>query len=209
MRRQTAIFLYDVDSGHAITYGLVRPGEILVNETLHLLVDGKTVREGGDELAPGPVLPEGALQGIELPEKRPTWLQVEDKVIEVRVTPKDLSLRQFAWYRADIESDREIEAIGVFSEDHDDGRVLRDAPDAFRTIEEGVFRAYCYGSDGDTYDTQRDAYRKAVDEQIARVSGIYNPADSLRGTEDRGDRPLRCQSDRHRAGRNESDHGER
>ena len=174
-------FPLDVDSGHAITYGLVRPGETLVNETLRLLVDGKTVWEGDDELASGPILPEGALQGMELPEKRPTWLRVEDKVIEVRVTSKDLSLRQFAWYRADIESDREIGAIGVFSEDHTMDVYYRDSPDAFRTIEEGVFRAYCYGSDGDTYDTQRDAYRKAVDEQIARVSGIYDPADLLEG----------------------------
>ncbi len=174
-------FPLDVDSGHAITYRLVRPGETLVNETLHLLVDGKTVWKGDDELASGPILPEGALQGVELPEKRPSWLRVEDKVIEVRVTPKELSLRQFAWYRADIESDREIEAIGVFSEDHTMDVYYRDSPDAFRTIEEGVFRAYCYSSDGDTYDTQRDAYRKAVDEQIARVSGIYNPADLLEG----------------------------
>ena len=174
-------FPFDVDGGCLITYRLVRPTETLVNETLHLLVDGKTVWEGDDEFASGPILPESTLQGVELPEKRPTWLRVEDKVIEVRVTSKDLSLKQFAWHRADIESDREIEVIAVFSENQGVDVYYRDSPDAFRAIEEGVFRAYCYSPDSDTYDTQRDAYQKAIDEQIARVSGIYNPADLLEG----------------------------
>ena len=115
------------DAGRRL-YGYLRSraaGGDLVNERLHLLIDGKTVWEEDDELASGPILPEGTLQGAELPERRPSWLQVEDKVIEVRVTPKDASPRQFAWHQADIESDREIEAIAVFSEDHDGERLLQ------------------------------------------------------------------------------------
>lgn len=170
-----------LDDLYTVTFRAARPGEVLVNERLHLVIDGKTVWEEDDELAAGPILPEGTLPGAELPERRPLWLQVEDKVIDVTITSQAADKREFAWHYADIESDRVIKVLAVFDDNHEVNIYYKDSPDVFRTIEEAVFRAYLYNSDGDTYDTQRAAYRKAFDRQIAGVSGVYDLADLLEG----------------------------
>ncbi|MGD0232642.1 MAG: hypothetical protein ABSC19_20200 [Syntrophorhabdales bacterium] len=112
----------------------MRPGDVLVNERLRLVIDGKTVWEEDDELTAGPILPEGTLRGAELPERRPSWLQVEDKVIDATITSQATNKREFVWRRGGI--------LAVFDENHDVNVYYKNSPDAFRTIEEAVFRAY-------------------------------------------------------------------
>ena len=80
------------DSDEVVQYRLVRKGEgPFVSERLSLTVNGNLVWDDEESVldGPKPVLPPWTITRIDLPVKRPSWLQKEERWVPARVTALD------------------------------------------------------------------------------------------------------------------------
>ena len=94
------------DSDEVVQYRLVRKGEgPFVSERLSLTVNGKLVWDEEESVLDGskPILPPWTITRIDLPVKRPSWLQKEERWAPVRVTTLDTSRYDYTWHKSSIE----------------------------------------------------------------------------------------------------------
>ena len=76
-----------------------------MSERLSLTVDDNLVWDDEESVLDGskPVLPPWTITRIDLPVKRPSWLQKEERWAPVRVTTLDTSRYDYTWHKSSIE----------------------------------------------------------------------------------------------------------
>jgi hypothetical protein len=189
------------DADEVIRYRMVKKGEgPLVSERLSLSIGGELVWDEADEEKssldiPKPILPAWTTTRIDLPEKRPSWLQKEERRTSVQVTPLDTISYDYTWHRASIGGDgKEIAVVSMVDRWAEGDIYYAQSPEDFRCVEDAVFDSKIYNDDGDTYDTQRDSFAQLISREIMSITGRYPLSDLLDGIRLTGIYPYEVQA---------------
>ena len=186
------------DSDEVVQYRLVRKGEgPFVSERLSLTIDDRLVWDDEESIldGPKPVLPPWTITRIDLPVKRPSWLQKEERWAPVRVTALDTSHYDYTWHKSAIECEGKDIAVVSMVERWAEGNIYyRSTPEDFLSVEDAVFDMKIYNDEGDTYDTQRDSFSRLVAGDIMNITGRYPLSDLLDGIRVTGIRPHEVQA---------------
>jgi hypothetical protein len=173
------------DSDEVVQYRLVRKGEgPFVSERLSLTVNGNLVWDDEESVLDGskPILPPWTITRIDLPVKRPSWLQKEERWAPVRVTTLDMSRYDYTWHKSSIECEgKEIPVVSMVERWAEGDIYYKDTPEEFLSVEDAVFDMKIHCDDGDTYDTQRDSFSRLVAGDIMNITGRYPLSDLLDG----------------------------
>ncbi len=176
------------DADEVIRYRMVKKEErSLVSERLSLTIGSELVWDEGDEEKssldiPKPILPPWTITRIDLPEKRPSWLQKEERWVFVRVMPCATIGYDYTWHRASIACEgKEIAVISMVERWAEGDIYYAATPEDFRAVEAAVFDMKIYNDDGDTYDTQRDSFAQLISREIMSITGRYPLVDLLGG----------------------------
>jgi hypothetical protein len=173
------------DSDEVIQYRLVRKGEgPFVSERLSLTVNGNLVWDEEESVLDGskPILPPWTVTRIDLPVKRPSWLQKEERWVPVRVTALDTNRYDYTWHTSSIECEgKEILVVSMVERWAEGDIYYKDTPEEFLSVEDAVFDMKIHCDDGDTYDTQRDSFSRLVAGDIMNITGRYPLSDLLDG----------------------------
>ncbi len=164
---------YSNELDQTADYKIVRKGNAdFVSEKVRVFVDGE--EEAYDYRL---VLPEGTVTEIETYGACPSWLHIEEKEKVITVTPADEPKDMyFMWQNAEISCDGEDLPVLALVEGVYDGRVYyRESPNDFNEIEYAVFvDRVCYTDGEDCYETQKDEYQRAIEMDIANITGVYS-----------------------------------
>jgi len=186
------------DSDEVVQHRLVRKGEgPFVSERLSLTIDDRLVWDDEESILDGskPVLPPWAITRIDLPLKRPSWLQKEERWAPVRVTALDTSQFDYTWHKSAIECEGKDIAVVSMVERWAEGNIYyKSTPEDFLSVEDAVFDMKIYNDEGDTYDTQRDSFSRLVAGDIMNITGRYPLSDLLDGIRVTGIRPHEVQA---------------
>jgi len=186
------------DSDEVVQYRLVRKGEgPFVSERLSLTIDDRLVWDDEESIldGPKPVLPPWTITRIDLPVKRPSWLQKEERWAPVRVTALDTSHYDYTWHKSAIECEGKDIAVVSMVERWAEGNIYyKSTPEDFLSVEDAVFDTKIYNDEGDTYDTQRDSFSRLVAGDIMNITGRYPLSDLLDGIRVTGIRPHEVQA---------------
>jgi len=145
--------------------------------------------------APKPILPPWTMTRIDLPSNRPSWLQKEDRWVNVRVRALDMDRYDYTWHNSSIECEgKEISVVSMVERWAESDIYYRDKPEEFLAVEDAVFDMKIYNDEGDTYDTQRDSFSRLVAGDIMNITGRYPLSDLLDGIRVTGIRPHEVQA---------------
>ena len=174
-----------IDSDEVVKHRLVRKGEgPFVTERLSLTVDGKILWDEEESVMDGskPILPPWTITRIDLPGKRPSWLQKKERWVPVRVTSHDAVRYDYTWHKSSVECEgKEIATISTVERWAEGDIYYVSTPEDFLSVEDAVFDMKIYSEDGDTYDTQRDSFSRNIAREIMSVTGKYPLSDLLGG----------------------------
>ena len=186
------------DSDEVVMYRLVRKGEgPLVSERLSLTVDGKLLWDEEESCLDGskPILPPWTITRIDLPGKRPSWLQKKERWAPVRVTSLDTVRYDYTWHKSSIECEgKEIAVVSMVERWAEGDIYYANGPEDFLSVEDAVFDMKIYSEDGDTYDTQWDSFSQNIGREIMSVTGKYSLSDLLGGIRVTGIHPHEVQA---------------
>jgi hypothetical protein len=187
-----------IDSDEVVRYRLVRKGEgPLASERLSLTVGDRLVWDEEESVLDGtkPVLPPWTITRIDLPVKRPSWLQKEERPVTVRVTALDTNRYDYTWHKSSIECEgKEIPVVSMVERWAEGNIYYKDTPEDFLSVEGAVFDIKIYSDEGDTYDTQRDSFSGDIAREIMSITGRYPLSDLLDGLRVTGIRPHEVQT---------------
>ncbi len=174
-----------IDSDEVVKYRLVRKGEgPFVSERLSLTVDGKLLWDEEESCLDGskPILPPWTITRIDLPAKRPSWLQRKERWVPVRVTSHDTVHHDYTWHKSSIEyQGKEIAVVSMVERWAEGDIYYANGPENFLSVEDAVFDMKIYSEDSDTYDTQRNSFSRNIAREIMNVTGKYPLSDLLGG----------------------------
>lgn len=186
------------DSDEVVMYRLVRKGEgPFVSERLSLTVDNKIVWDEEESVLDGskPILPPWTITRIDLPGKRPSWLQKKERWVEVRMTSRDTVRYDYAWHKSSIECEgKEIAVVSMVERWAEGDIYYANGPEDFLSVEDAVFDMKIYSDEGDTYDTQWDSFSQLIGREIMSVTGKYPLSDLLGGIRVTGISPHEVQA---------------
>ncbi len=186
------------DSDEVVQHRLVRKGEgPFVSERLSLTIDDRLVWDDEESILDGskPVLPSWTITRIDLPVKRPSWLQKEERWAPVRVTALDTNQYDYTWHKSAIEcAGKEIAVVSMVERWAEGDIYYKNTPEDFLSVEDAVFDMKIYNDEGDTYDTQRDSFSMLIAREIMNIMGKYPLSDLLGGINVAGIRPHEVQT---------------
>ncbi len=173
------------DSDEVVRYRLVRKGEgPLISERLSLTVNGTPAWDDEESVldTPKPILPPWTTTRIDLPGKRPSWLQKEERLIYVRVTSHDTSRYDYTWHKSTIECEgKEIRVVSIIEGLAEGDIYYANGPEDFFAVDDAVFDMKIYHDEGDTYDTQRDSFSRLIAAEVMSITGKYPLSDLIGG----------------------------
>jgi hypothetical protein len=186
------------DSEEVVQYRLVRKGEgPFVSERLLLTVDKKLVWDEEESVLDGskPILPPWTITRIDLPGKRPSWLQKEERWVPVQVTSRDTVRYDYTWHKSSIDCEgKEIAVVSTVERWAEGDIYYANGPEDFLSVEDAVFDMKIYSDEGDTYDTQWDSFSQFIGREIMSVTGKYPLSDLLGGIRVTGIHPHEVQA---------------
>jgi hypothetical protein len=150
-------------------------------------VNGEPVWDEEDEEKssldiPKPILPPSTITRIDLPHKRPGWLQKTERPVQVRVTSQDTNRFDYTWHRSSIECEgKEIAVVSIIDGWAEGDIYYAKQPEDFLSIDDAVFDMKIYSDEGDTYDTQRESFARLIANEIMSITGRYPLSDLIGG----------------------------
>ena len=179
----------DSESGSVLQLRLVTKADSpLISERLVLNVDGEIEwDEEESTLIKGekPTLPLWTITRIDLPRKRPSWLQTEERTVNLNVTVQQTYDKHYLWHRASIDcAGKDIKAISLGSNHRYYERRIyfTEKPEDFCGIQDAVFNMHIYtGKENAAYNEQQNYFSNVVDEDIIKINGQYPLRELLKG----------------------------
>lgn len=122
-------------------------------------------------------LPEGTIQSVNLPERRPGWLNIRTVKRTIRVSAEPVSLYsgRFNWVRASIEADRSVpvKLIAVISDSCCGYIFYSDTPANVYGVVDPVFDNRVYSDEGDQWDSQRCYFEEELQNDVMAITGAF------------------------------------
>jgi len=149
------------------------------SESVKLFINEKLQKYDEDDI----FLPEDAVVSIRVPEKKPSWLEIQEKQIDIKITTtlKAEYEGHYTWKEAVISCDgKDINVIAIVEGSGDGTIYYTDTPKDFYEVEEAVFTQKEFYDDEDTYDSQKHYFDKTISEDIQNATGSYNLFDLLK-----------------------------
>lgn len=156
---------------------------VVVSENISLYINDK--EKSIDDL----FLPEGAIVTVENPNRKPSWLSIENKDYELRVVTTSNSNNNYSghytWRRSIIICEgKDIKSLAVVYGAGDGTVYYSESPDKFYNLSDAVFAQKEYSEDGNDWASQEDYFNGEISEDIQNITGNYNIKDLLKGIYD-------------------------
>jgi hypothetical protein len=149
---------------------------IITKKDIPLISEDVKIKGVGKYDSEDVFLPEGSITAIELPDRRPIWVQVKKIVHVVRIKTKGKPYHgNFQWVKSDIDSPLKIDIVSI-SQGYDGTDIFyKDKPHDFHDISDVIFdNKYYIDYDSDRYDTQLDYFNQDIDTDISKIENKYD-----------------------------------
>ena len=164
-------------------------GRSLISEIASLTVidyNGEEQVFDHEELKDILCLPHKIITTLDYPRSYPSWMEITEKEVKIKVdNSKKAHNGLFVWQQADIHcGGKEVKCLALAEGWGGDVFYQEEPEDFTATIDDCVFCLRAYNPDGDSYDTQKNAFDEDVKKDIVAITGEYERRDLLTGFAD-------------------------